>query len=369
MLRLLGAVALVTIPIVPIVGMGCTTSGNFTPVGSDSGADSGPPVTTPDSGGGDTGADTGTSTLYTRLGGHAGIEAAVAKIVTAELADPDLASYFFNQVASPVPEGHPTVAQLEECFTDQLGGAAGGPEQYPTTVNPGDAGTFTCRDMATIHGPLMISGGTFDKFILIAAGELTTLGVAAADVATVGGVLTSERPAIVAASLNDAGELPYDAGTDAPTTLYQRLGGHAGIRAAVNAIVGQELGDPDLASYFFNQVATTVPAGHPTTDQLEECFTDQLGSAAGGPENYPMTVTDDAGSFTCRDMTTIHAPLRISGGTFDKFIMIAGAELTTLGVSAADVTTVAGVLESERPAIVDANRADAGEEPYNLDGG
>jgi hypothetical protein len=156
-----------------------------------------------------------------------------------------------------------------------------------------------------------------------------------------------------------------DAGGGDAGTLYTRLGGHAGIRNAVNMIVAQELGDPDIASYFFNQVASPVPAGHPTVDQLEECFTDLLGSASGGTETYPMTVTDDAGSFTCRDMMTIHQPLKISGGTFTKFIMIAGTELTALKVAPADVTTVATVLTGTSSAIVDPNLADAGELPYD----
>ena len=156
-----------------------------------------------------------------------------------------------------------------------------------------------------------------------------------------------------------------DSGGTASTTLYTRLGEHAGIRAAVNAVVQAELGDPDIASYFFNQVATPVPAGHPNVDQLSECFTDQLANAAGGPETYPTTVTDDAGSWTCRDMATIHAPLHISGGTFTKFVTIAAGELGTLGVASADIMTIGGVLDGTQSAIVDSDLADAGELPYD----
>ena len=133
--------------------------------------------------------------------------------------------------------------------------------------------------------------------------------------------------------------------------------------------MAQELGDPDIASYFFNQVASPVPAGHPTVDQLEECLTDQLANAAGGTETYPTTVTVDAGSFTCRDMTTIHAPLHISGGTFAKFVTIAAGELGTLGVAPADIQTVGGVLTGAKSAIVDSKLLDAGEQAYNPDGG
>lgn len=164
---------------------------------------------------------------------------------------------------------------------------------------------------------------------------------------------------------------------DAGSTLYTRLGGHAGIRGAINAIVAAELADPDMQTYFFNQVMMPVPAGHPTADQIEECLTDQLGMAAGGTETFPTTVVTlddagaDAGSFMCRgDLTAIHAPLLISGGTFDKFVMIAGGVLTTaMGTgpytyTTDDINTVAGVLVGAKGAIVTASLADAGLQPF-----
>jgi hypothetical protein len=332
-----------------------------------------PPV---DAGPMDSGGDVTTTTLYQRLGGHSGIRSAVNAIVAAELMDTKIASFFFNQVASPVPAGHPTVDLLSVCFTDLLGSVAGGTETYPTTVTD-EAGTFMCRDLATIHQPLGISGGTFDTFIMIAAMELKTLGVAAADITTIGTVLESTRTAVVSPSVADAGEMAYvpteagptdggsDGGDATTTTLYQRLGGHTGIRSAVNAIVGAELMDAKIASFFFNQVASPVPAGHPTVDQLSECFTDLLASVAGGTEMYPMTVTDEAGTFTCRDLATIHQPLGISGGTFDTFIMIAATELQTLGVASADIMTIGTVLEGTRTAIVSSSVADAGEQAYD----
>jgi hypothetical protein len=171
---------------------------------------------------------------------------------------------------------------------------------------------------------------------------------------------------------------PQDAAAeaDAGSTLYSRLGGHAGIRAAINAIVAQELMDPDIKTYFFNQVAVPVPAGHPTADQIEECFTDLLANIAGGPEVYPQTVVtlddagNDAGSFLCRDMVTIHQPLKISGGTFDSFVMIAGGVLTSaMGTgpytyTTDDITTIGGALVGTKSSIVDTNLADAGAQVY-----
>jgi hypothetical protein len=159
--------------------------------------------------------------------------------------------------------------------------------------------------------------------------------------------------------------------------LYSRLGEHAGIRGAINAIVAAELMDPDIKTYFFNQMMTPVPEGHPTADQIEECLTDQLGNAAGGPEQFPSTVVTlddagaDAGSFMCRgNMMTIHAPLLISGGTFDKFVMIAGGVLmSAMGkppytFTTDDIGTVAGVLTGTKAAIVEPSLADAGLQPF-----
>jgi hypothetical protein len=178
-----------------------------------------------------------------------------------------------------------------------------------------------------------------------------------------------------------------DTGINAATTLYERLGKHAGIRAAIDAIVAQELMNTDIASYFFFQ-AGAPGNGHPTAAEIEECFTDLVADAVGGPETYPATVETvdgevvtvgkgeaeaaDGGTYTCRgDMTTIHAPLLISGGTFDKFIMIASAELSTLRVATADITTLTAALESFKMVIVSPTYAGAGLQPFpgNLDGG
>lgn len=191
-----------------------------------------------------------------------------------------------------------------------------------------------------------------------------------------------------------ATEAGPDVGTDGPasdgavSTLYTRLGGHDGIRAAVHAIVMAEVADPQIASYFFAQVSNPVPSTAPTVPQIEECLTNQLAQAAHGPESYPTTVSTivtadgglatvtlgdsgatltDAGHATwlCRDMIAIHTPLHISGGTFDRFVTIAGATLTLLpNVSASDVMTLGGVLGGLKTQIVDTSLPDAGLECF-----
>ena len=133
------------------------------------------------------------------------------------------------------------------------------------------------------------------------------------------------------------------------TTLYERLGGHDGIAAALDAIVAEELKDPIIVTYFSQQAS---PSHKPTKKDIGECFTNLLGKAAGGPEAYPFTTTS---GFTCRSMSAAHATLGIGAGTFDKFVMIAGGVLADLNVEADDITAIAGVLTGTKSAIVDPN--------------
>jgi hypothetical protein len=153
------------------------------------------------------GADAG-GTLYARLGNRAGISAAVDAIVVRELADPEIASYFYFQVTNgrngmPPVDGHPNVAQLKSCLINQLANAAGGPERYPGA--PADNAGWQCRDMATAHNGLNIPGSVFDRFVSIAASELGRLGVAPADIAIVGGVLNSTRASVAQGVNRDGG--------------------------------------------------------------------------------------------------------------------------------------------------------------------
>jgi len=138
-------------------------------------------------------------------------------------------------------------------------------------------------------------------------------------------------------------------GTVAASTLYERLGMHAGIAAALDAIVADEVKDPIIASYFSQQAS---PTHKPTVADIKECFTNLLGKAAGGPELYPFKTT---GNYTCRNMAAAHATLGIGAGTFDKFVGIAAATLLDLGVAPADVATVGAVLNGTKTDIVNVN--------------
>lgn len=139
---------------------------------------------------GDVTAGSAGDTLYRRLGGNLGIAGAVDAIVAAEVMDPEIAPFF---TPATMAGASPNVDQIKECLVQQLGEASGGPERYATPVSGG----FTCRSMADAHNGLGISSAVFDKFVMIAAGVLTTAGVAADDIAIVGGVLNGTKDDVV----------------------------------------------------------------------------------------------------------------------------------------------------------------------------
>lgn len=140
----------------------------------------------------------------------------------------------------------------------------------------------------------------------------------------------------------DVGASDVGTGDGGMDTLYDRLGGNAGITSAVSAIVADEVMDPEIAAFFATNTSTGAV---PSVAQIQECLVNQLAAAAGGPETYPTTVS---GGYTCRDMQTTHAGLGISGTVFDKFVMIAAATLTRLGVAADDVATIGTVLNGTK---------------------
>ncbi len=177
-----------------------------------------------------------------------------------------------------------------------------------------------------------------------------TMGFVAGAIAAVG---VAASIGCSSSSTSGSGSSGASGSSGTPGALYTRLGGHAGIRKAINAIVAEELKDPEIAA-FFGKVGTP---GHPTASQIEECLTIQLGQAAGGPETYPAM----AEGFQCRSMSASHAGLHIPASSFDKFVTIAAGVLKSAGVADADITTIGGVLNSTKTDIVDtAAAADAG---------
>jgi hypothetical protein len=303
-----------------------------------------------DTGTADTGATTdgGTLSLYDRLGGKAGLESFVKTVVeTKVLTDADLKTFFFNQVATPIPAGHPSASQIVVCFA-RFVGAALQADTYPGAPVNDAANTntpnHTCRDMISAHkgaGTMLnIGSANFDKFIGHIATSLMPL---VKPTATKAGEITQVEFDTLAGALN--GQKTVVTTPGAPSSgafvpvLYDRLGGASGLEAFVKGVVDNHiLTDADLKTFFFNQVASPIPAGHPTAKQIEVCFARFVGAALQADDYPGAPVADAANSntpnFTCRDMVSAHkgasSMLHIGSGTFDKFIGYVAMDLMPL---------------------------------------
>lgn len=131
-----------------------------------------------------------------------------------------------------------------------------------------------------------------------------------------------------------------DGGADAGTlSLYERLGGQAGLEAFVKNVVETKiLTDADLKTFFFNQVKDPIPAGHPSAKQITVCFARLVGAALkeGAYPGAPVedTANTNTPMHTCRDMVASHkgtdTMLNIGSGNFDKFIGYIAADLQPL---------------------------------------
>lgn len=182
-------------------------------------------------------------------------------------------------------------------------------------------------------------------------------------VVVAGAAITST--AACSSDSNSATTTNSDAGTDAGGTvdssslsLYERLGGKAGIESFVKSVVEKDiLTDPDLKTFFFNQVATPIPAGHPSGQQITVCFGRFVGAALqadtypGAPVNDPTNTNTP--NHTCRSMVDSHkganTMLDIGSGNFDKFIGYIAQDLTPLVV--ANPTNVGEISQAEFDAL------------------
>ena len=148
--------------------------------------------------------DSGTLSLYERLGGKSGLESFVQTVVeTKILTDADLKTFFFAQVAMPIPAGSPSAKQIVVCFARFVGTALqadtypGAPVNDPANTNNPN---HTCRDMVKSHRPFLnIGTANFDKFIGYVATSLMPL---VKPTATKAGEITQAEFEALAAALN-----------------------------------------------------------------------------------------------------------------------------------------------------------------------
>jgi hemoglobin len=119
----------------------------------------------------------------------------------------------------------------------------------------------------------------------------------------------------------------------APISIYESIGGHAAVTAAVDVFYAKMLADPVLSQYFPGGVGA-IHRKHIGT---------LLCQAIGGPEVYHGP-----------DLAEAHARHRISDAHFDLTAGHLAASLTELGVPDNLVNQIIGIVAGLRPLVVGA---------------
>lgn len=119
--------------------------------------------------------------------------------------------------------------------------------------------------------------------------------------------------------------------TSKKASLYERLGGEAGIRKIVNDTLDKNYNNPDVG-HFFQDVDMA---------QLKQRVFEFFSMGAGGPHQY-----------TGKDMATAHTGLNISKRDFDIADRDTIEAIKENGVAEAEIQEVIGILGSMRPEII-----------------
>jgi hemoglobin len=137
----------------------------------------------------------------------------------------------------------------------------------------------------------------------------------------------------------------------AKKSLYERLGGEAGVRAIVDDFVVRAIADPrvnwerkGLKTTGFQNFTKRPREWQPTSEnvaQLKKHLAQFLALATGGPPRYEG-----------RDIKESHASMRISNAEFDAAVGDLKATLDTLHVPTVEQKELLAIVESTRPQVV-----------------
>jgi truncated hemoglobin YjbI len=127
--------------------------------------------------------------LYEKYGGAPTVSKVVDDAATGLLADP-VEAPFFASLGQP---GHDTPDRLKSCLRLQFTALLGGPATYPGVSDMGDQ----CRDMASTHASVGVTGPVFDRFMTDLTAVLAADGVSQEDIGTIAPVLIGLKPSIV----------------------------------------------------------------------------------------------------------------------------------------------------------------------------
>ena len=149
----------------------------------------------------------------------------------------------------------------------------------------------------------------------------------------VGCATTSASTGEAAAAKPAANEASKPAAAEAPKKLlFERLGGKPAIEAVIDDFLGRVAGDESINSGF--------AVGH--VPRLRQRLVELVCAASGGPCTY-----------SGRDMTTVHAGMKITGAQFDALVGHLVATLDKFKVPAGEKGELLGLLGPMRSSIVE----------------
>jgi hemoglobin len=140
-------------------------------------------------------------------------------------------------------------------------------------------------------------------------------------------------------------------GEPAARTLYDRLGGEAGISAIVNDWLTRAMNDPrvnwnragvEKEGYLMRDTPMQWDASPANVERLKKHITQFLTLATGGPAAYQG-----------KAMTEAHRNMQISNAEFDATIGDLKATLDSLGIPTVEQKELIAVLESTRSQTVE----------------
>jgi truncated hemoglobin YjbI len=293
-----------------------------------------------------------TDEFETSFGNNAGLINGLVGMVLDNLTNPtsELLDYFDGAVPAnstdyTSPASAPQFAALQTSLVEFFAGALG--------CSDGSIGPYTGPSLKAVHADMPIGGDEYNVFVDTIASVATSLGMSSDDVNAVGALLNSlpVRGAIcnfnatcVTSLCNKYSNLMNLPSVPAGANLNL-------MTVVVNAVIAAEVTDP-LIGPFFN--GTTPPGSIdflPGSSQSTR-LTNALIAFFGGPD--ALGCTDPAfpnNSVSVPDLKAIHQFMPITTQVFNRFNDIFDTVLANLSVSADDIATIRGILNSTEPLI------------------
>jgi hemoglobin len=157
----------------------------------------------------------------------------------------------------------------------------------------------------------------------------------------------TEKKAVVAKAGTD-GTNAQPASVEGKLSLFDRLGGEAGIAALVDDFTPRLIQDPrvnfqrkDVKSGILRRESTTWDTSPENVTYLKKHLVQFLALATGGPPNYQG-----------KEMKSVHSNLRIGNPEFDAAIGDIKASLDKLKIPNKEQKELLSIIESTRPQIV-----------------